>query len=97
MSKLLFIEKETDTRAKITAIHSQPNLLPQNKKSNGIYIENMPEKPNTSRGQRALPYVNPQTREVWYEVVDKELSTEEQLLERMEKIEDKLDKLLMMR
>ncbi len=83
--KWLFYEKETDTKAKVMLIYNvEP---PEELISNGNYIkvENVPE-PIQVKGKSTLPYCNPETKEVWYEYVDKPLSSEEQLKELQEQI-----------
>lgn len=73
---LVFYEKETDTRAKVTLIHYQPDLLDEERRAEGIEVENIPEKENL-KGKTALPYINPETAEFWYEYIDRPLTSEE--------------------
>ena len=94
MTVALFYKKETDTRAKITTIHYQPHLLSEEKRKKTIEVNEMPKKPETKNNEKAKPYVNPKTKEVWYEVVEKELSEEQkeiqELKEMIKKIEGKI-------
>lgn len=83
--KWLFYEKETNTRAKVVLIyHVEPpeELL---NKGNYITATNI-EEPEQKTGKTALPYCNPEAKEVWYEYVDKPLSSEEQLEELQEQV-----------
>ena len=84
---VVFYEKETDTRAKITMIHNQPyddkNGLLQKQIDKGIEIDSMPTQEQIE-GKQTLPYVNPKTKEVWYEYTDRPLTVEERL-NRLEK------------
>ena len=83
--KWLFYEKETDIKAKVMLIyHVEPpeELI---SKGNYIKVENVPE-PRQVKGKSVLPYCNPETKEVWYEYVDKPLAPEEQLKELQEQV-----------
>ena len=98
MAIVVFYEKETDTKAKITMIHNQPhdnkNGLPREQIDKGIEKTEMPIKED-KRGKIALPYINPRTGEIWYEYVDRPLTEEERLnnLEaRIEKLEKSIRK-----
>lgn len=83
--KWLFYEKETDIKAKVMLIYYETPPKELLDGGNYITIEDIPE-PEQVKGKSALPYCNPQTKEVWYEYVDKPLSSEEQLKELQEQI-----------
>jgi len=87
MTKVIFYEKETETRGKCYGVHNQPHLLTEKQKAKGVEVENIPEKPTTGRGEVAIRYINPQTKEIWHEVVSRKLNE----TEKMEVITEKLD------
>lgn len=66
--KLLFIEKETDIRAKVLTVHNFPEILSDEDKQGGILVENIPIK-DESKGM-PQHYINPQTKEQWYEYTE---------------------------
>lgn len=75
---LLFYEPETETRAKVMLIHYAPEQLDEATRARGIEVAEVPQ-PEEIEGKIALPYVNPQTGEFWYEYVDRELTPEERI------------------
>jgi len=93
MPVVVFFEKETETRAKITMIHNQPydekNGLPLERIKQGIEVESVPKRENIE-GKKAVAYINPQTKEIWYEYEDIPLTKEEQ---RIKELEDRIAKL----
>jgi len=89
MTKILFYTKETETRGRCHAIHNQPHLLTEEQKKQGIEVENVPEKPQTGRGEMAVRYVNLKTGRVWHKKVERKLNE----TERMEILEEKIDQI----
>ena len=93
--KWLFYEKETDTRAKVVLIyHVEPpeELL---NKGNYITATNI-EEPEQKTGKTALPYCNPQTGEFWYEYVDRPLTQEEILNQKIQSQEQAIAELTLL-
>lgn len=84
---LLFIEKETETKAKVTTIHYKPELLSGEQRAKGIEVDNIPDA-EEQQGKSAVLYYNPKTNELFHEYVDRPL-TEEERLTRIE--EENLD------
>lgn len=85
----LFTERITDTRAKITAIrHGEAKAT----SADALVIAEMPPKPVVV-GKTAVPYINPQTKEIWYELVDRPLTQEEVLAQLVDRLEAKIDAL----
>lgn len=82
---LVFYERESNTRGKVTFIHYMPDDpkegLPEEVKAKGIRIDSIPEPPQPQPGKSAIPYVNPQTGEFWYELIDRPLTPEEHMEE----------------
>jgi hypothetical protein len=88
---LLLFEKETDTKARVVLVHYMPDDpkegLPEDVRAQGIMVDNLPELPLPQRGKTPVLYCNPQTLEVWYELVDRPLTQEEMIQEQNEKID----------
>lgn len=96
-----FAEKETDEKAKVVLIYNvtPPEEVIKNAEVKGqIIIEaERPVPGNPQRGKSQRPYINPKTKEVWLEQVDRPLTPEErmeQLDERLQSIENKIDQLI---
>ena len=90
--KWLFYEKETNTRAKVVLIyHVEPpeELL---NKGNYITATNI-EEPEQKTGKTALPYCNPETGDFWYEYVDRPLTQEEILNQKIQNQEQAIAEL----
>jgi len=90
MTKVLFYTKETETKGRCYAVHNQPHLLTEEQKKQGDEVSDVPEKPQTNRGESAVRYVNPQTGKVWHEVVTRPLNDEEKKDEKMENLEKRV-------
>ena len=56
-------------------------------RTDGVEIENQLEEPKPKRGISYLYYVNPKTKEQWYEEVERPLTAEEQQEEMNEKLD----------
>jgi len=93
---VLLYEEETPERAKVMLIHNQPDKDPEVRKK-GIEIEKMPAKPDLAVDEKALPYCNPKTGEVWYEVVEGSADDPAAMAAQLDRIEDKLDQLIGLR
>ncbi|KZE44541.1 hypothetical protein AV540_23960 [Brevibacillus parabrevis] len=66
-------EKIDETKARVTLIHHFPSELDQSILESGVMVEFIPE-PQTAVGKGAVLYINPQTKETWYEYVGIPLS-----------------------
>ncbi|MEJ8546686.1 hypothetical protein [Brevibacillus borstelensis] len=88
---IVLFEKETETKARVTLIHYMPDDpkegLPEEVKRHGIRVNEIPEKPEAVRAKSAVLYVNPETADLWYEMVDRPLTQEEILQQQNEKID----------
>jgi len=73
---IVFYEEETSTRAKVTLIHHQPDLLDEERRAEGIEVESIPKK-ESRKGKTGVLYINPENKELWYEYIDRPLNTEE--------------------
>lgn len=62
---LLFTEKESEIRLKVTTIHNFPQLLSADDRSKGIEVNDLPIRDMT-KGSADL-FINPITMEMWYE------------------------------
>lgn len=79
----------TDENNRIKMIHYKPEKLSEERQSEGYEVEEIPEKPSTDRGERAIAYYDEDKEEVYYEIEKRKLSREEkrdQYLETLAKI-----------
>jgi len=90
MSNILFGKKESDTRFNVSTIHYQPDKLSEKQKERGLEVDEsaMPEKPDTGKGESTSMFADPETGEVWYEVVERDLNEEEKDEIEKEKMKD---------
>lgn len=86
----VFTEPITSERAKITRIHFRPDLLTAEQKSNAIMVDAIPTEPERIKGKAIVLFINPNTKEMWYEYEDRALNQEEHL----EDISKKLTELI---
>ena len=85
----LFTEPVSPTKAKVGVIHYRPDLLNEEQKARAIVVDSVPEAVQ-QKGKSAQLYINPQTKEMWFEYTDRPLTQEELLQD----ISDKLDTLI---
>ena len=90
---ILFTTVETEYRAKVASIHYKPELLQAEVLAKGILVDAVPEEPK-QEGKTQVLYINPTTEEMWYEYIDKPLSSEERLENRLSLLEDKINLIL---
>lgn len=90
---ILFVKKESEERAEVQTIHNAPELLSEEKKTEGIEVPSVPEY-EEQFGKESHLYVNPTTKELWYEFTDRPLTMEEKM-EKMEASQLQQDELLM--
>lgn len=81
------------TKARVTTIHHQPEKLTPERRAQGITVDTLPERPAAQRGQSSALYCNPETGDVWYEMEDRALAPEEDMLARLEALEERVDRL----
>lgn len=55
--------------------------------SGGYQVDEIPAYPQASKGKGHLMYFNPVTKEIWFEEVSRELTSEEELLDRVSALE----------
>ncbi len=75
--KLLWIEKITEDKAKITGAHYFPDMLSEEDKACGILVEDILPKPQLKESEYAVHYINPKTKEQSYEICIREKTKEE--------------------
>lgn len=68
----------------VTLTHYMPEQLPEEMKAQGVEVGEIPEPEERERKMPVL-YINPDTKELWYEYVDRPL-TEEERMQEMEQI-----------
>lgn len=90
-------KSETETRAIVNFIHYKPfdpvdgmGKTKEQLEQTGAVLGTLPEQ-QAYEGKRPVLYINPQTKETWYEYVDIPLPTEERIAEL-----EKLNKDLML-
>ncbi len=66
---LVFYEQEAEDRARVTLIHHKPEQLSEERREQGIEVDEVPEK-EQKEGKRSLPYIDPSTGDFWYEYED---------------------------
>lgn len=81
----LFVYAESPTRARVDRIHYKPELLSDEKKAGAYLVDTIPVAESMPR-KAGILYLNPETMELWYEYVDRPLTTEENLSDMMAKI-----------
>ncbi|KNB70140.1 hypothetical protein ADS79_27845 [Brevibacillus reuszeri] len=62
----------------MTLIHSFPSELDQETLERGVIVEGLPE-PQTPGGKGAVLYINPQTKELWYEYITLPIPEEDRI------------------
>lgn len=83
----VFYNKETETRAEVTTTVYKEELLSSDEKTLAITVDSVPE-PVKQVGKDPIHYINPQTKEQWYEYVDRPLNAEELLAQQATEIID---------
>jgi hypothetical protein len=70
MPILYFGNKISDTKMEVITKHYMPDMLTNEEKVGGILVDEELPKPEPQDGKRPVLYINPQTKEQWYEFVD---------------------------
>jgi hypothetical protein len=98
MSTLLFVESKQGEKQKVYGQHNKPldieDGVTKEVLERNILVDFVLEKPKPEPGKDFTHYVNPQTKEQWYEAVEIPLSPEEQLQQEIGNIlfESAMDK-----
>jgi hypothetical protein len=98
MSKLLFVESKDGQKQIVYGQHNKPldieDGVTKEVLERNILVDYALEKPQAEPGKEFVLYVNPQTKEQWYEAVEVPLSVEEQLQQEIGNIlfESAMDK-----
>jgi hypothetical protein len=80
--------KESDERLRVTIIYNLDAEENENiDKTDGVEVDSQLEQPAPKRGISYIYYVNPKTKEQWYEEVERPLTQEEMLEEQNEKLD----------
>lgn len=75
----LFYEIENETKARVYGVNNDPNgLLTEDQKAKAIEVAEIP-KEIYIEGKYPQYYVNPQTKDVWIEYIDRQLTAEEEV------------------
>ena len=91
---LLFGVLESPERMRVESQVYQYDNLSLEEKAKGIEVEFVPEMPEYQKGKGYQLYINPQTKEMWYETYDRPLTPDEQAAEQNEKLDIILQMLL---
>lgn len=83
------IAEETATKAMVYFQHNFPDDLTEEELADGLLVDSVPE-PTPQDGKMALLYINPITKELWYEYVDRPLTSEEETKKRITQLEEQL-------
>ncbi len=73
-------------RALVLQKHFKPERLTDEQKAEAIMVESEPEAPIPVKGKDSVLFINPDTKEMWYEGKDRSLTQEELLAEISEKL-----------
>jgi hypothetical protein len=93
---LIFLENTNENIKTVTSIHYQPQLLPQEVASKGIEIsESEIPTPQDIIGKIPVLKYNTTNHTLFYEYVDRPLTPEEELRQRIELMQQALDDLLL--
>ncbi len=82
-----FAKPETDTKARVNLIYNVEPPQELKDRTDLVMVEGERIEKENRKGKKALPYVNPQTGEFWYEYVDRPLTQDEILAEQDERID----------
>lgn len=77
---VVFCELETAERARIYTVNREGEKLPKETIERGIEVEHIDE-PIFEHGKYPIHYINPQTKEMWYEYEPRELTEQERIQE----------------
>jgi hypothetical protein len=74
----------TRSKMQVEIVYNDITALSPEYVAQGTVVETIPEMP-TAKGKEAILFVNPQTKEAWYELFDRQL-TQDERLEDLEKV-----------
>ncbi|NFA62242.1 hypothetical protein K8O96_13640 [Clostridium sporogenes] len=86
--KLLWIEKISENKARVYATHNFPEIVED--KTGGILVDDIIPKPELKENEYAVHYINPQTKEQFYEICTREKIQEEISQEKQQALNAKL-------
>ncbi|KXG78299.1 hypothetical protein [Thermotalea metallivorans] len=87
---MIFIkgEKINENKIKIILVHHMPETLTEEEKIGGYFIESMPEPPaHAPIGHVYVPFLNLETKEVFFELESRPLSQEDLMKQKLNEIE----------
>jgi len=87
----LFVETINPDKAKVGVIHYRPDLLNVEQKKKAIVVERVPDA-IVEKGKSPQLYINPKTKDMWYEYEDRPLSEIELLQEISEKLTELINR-----
>jgi hypothetical protein len=83
MQKLIYVESKLGDKQLVRGIHMMPYDIQQGVTQevidSNILVDNVLLQPEEKIGKIAVHYINPETKEQWYEYVDRQLTAEEEI------------------
>lgn len=79
-------KKISDTDEIVTTQYFAIEQLTQEQLSKAILVESVPDNPERQIGKGTYLHINPQTKELWYEYVDRPLTDSEIITQQEERI-----------
>jgi len=64
-------------KVEVKTINYNPDKLPEASKSKFVWLDYLPEKPAYTKGKRDVLFLNPKTKELWYEQQDRPVTSDE--------------------
>jgi hypothetical protein len=83
MLQMIFLthDNASTTKAKVIIIHNFPDMLSEEMLNSGILVDSIVTEPKPQFGKTAELYVNPTTKETWYEFINRPLTDSETIQE----------------
>jgi len=85
------------TRIRVRTVHWKPEKLSEESKAKFTFVDSIPEEPGYVKGKKNVLFINPQTKELWYEQQDRPLNQAEVMADQsaeLAEIKGKLDQLI---
>lgn len=76
---VVFYELESANRGRVVSVNMQAEELAEEIRNKGLEVEFL-EEPEFQIGKMPIQYINPSTKEIWYEYVDRELTSDEEII-----------------
>lgn len=78
---LINFESISDTKGEVTSICDEQSLFPSTIPRNSIIVDTIIDYPSmVNIGKQPVLYINPQTKEMWYEYMNRQLTPQEEII-----------------